>query len=217
MKSLSLSALYPTYTAANQCKSRPVWDGIISKTATPFTDLRSATPLRDGLTACLPGFFFKLSYALHLYFSPVKSLGNASSVMYTTNVHPGHNSVNYPPTIVTNGQSHPQRSAPTTNPTKDPINVIGVPSVHISNNQLVVGSSQSSLYSFLVPVIFPNLSDLFLLQAPHDPIRLSRSSATVHLELSGCVIGMGPYPPIPRCHPCNVGPVRGQNGLENAS
>ncbi|KAJ7597030.1 kinase-like domain-containing protein [Mycena floridula] len=62
-----------------------------------------------------------------------------------TNVQTGHNFV---PTIVTNGhvqqQQQPQRPTQPQNTPREPINVVGIPSVYIENNHLVVGSSQSS-------------------------------------------------------------------------
>lgn len=48
-------------------------------------------------------------------------------------------------------------------------------------------------------------------------IHLSRSSVMVPLVPSGCVIGMGPYPPIHLFPPCSVDRVRGQSGRGSGS
>ena len=48
-------------------------------------------------------------------------------------------------------------------------------------------------------------------------IHLSRSSVMVHLVPSGCVIGMGPYPPIHHFPPCNADRARGLSGWGSGS
>ncbi|TFK41165.1 kinase-like domain-containing protein [Crucibulum laeve] len=72
------------------------------------------------------------------YTHPPQSLGNARRIMYapSQNVHNPHH--NIPPP-----QQQPHRNPPNNIP-KDPVNVVGIPSVSIQNNRLVVGSSQSS-------------------------------------------------------------------------
>lgn len=145
------------------------------------------------------------------------------------NVHQGHNQQHYLPHIHSNGHANhpapqmhpqhspaqpppPQRPAPAASIPKSPINVVGIPSVHIENNQLVVGSSQSSQCS-------PSIScgpPAYISQVRHDPTPPSRCWATVHLEQSGCVIGMGPYPPIHLSHPCNAAQGPDQSGQGSA-
>ena len=68
-----------------------------------------------------------------------------------------------------------------------------------------------SLYSFTYTHIF------YYHQVRRALIHLSRSSAMVPLVPSGCVIGMGPYPPIHLFPPCSVDRVRGQSGPGSGS
>lgn len=131
--------------------------------------------------------------------SSILATGNAKRIMYPTenNVH------NNP----TNGH-HPQRSQAQHH--KDPVTVVGIPSVSIQNNRLEVGSSQSSQsLSFIArsPLTHPPM------QVRHDLTHPSRYWEMVLSERSGCAIGMGPYPPIPLSLPCNVDGARARSGL----
>jgi hypothetical protein len=105
--------------------------------------------------------------------SPTNALGNASRIMYATSSNPqqGHNPhYDIPHIRISNGHASPsnqngnsnhppqpqpvaptqsQRSAQPAAVAKEPITVVGVPSVSIQANHLVVGSSQSSQYSRL--------------------------------------------------------------------
>jgi len=193
------------------------------------------------ITICFVDLFHITSpYSVPLSPLPLV-LGNASRIMYATSiqVQHGHNLPHYNPhiQILTNGHVQPspshlplpnghshnqppppaqsQRSAPPPAP-KEPITVVGIPSVSIQNNQLLVGSSQSSQcpHQLTIPVF---LMPLLLCQVQRAPIHPSRYWATVHSVQSGCVIGMGPYPPIPHSLPCNVEQEQDQNGRVSGS
>lgn len=142
--------------------------------------------------------------------------------MYATpsHVHNGHNLPHYNNHYPNPHQAPPpppppsQRSAPAA-VSKEPITVVGIPSVSIQNNHLVVGTSQSSesqptTFSLIIHLVYAS-------QVRRAPTLLLKSSAMGHSVRSGCAIGMGRYPPIPHFPPCSVEQGQDLNGQESGS
>ena len=156
--------------------------------------------------------------------SPV---GDASPGRIMHSIHPSqsqyhvHSRPPPPSNSTASSSSRPPPPHQSQQNTRDPVSVIGVPSVTVEYNQLVVGdartcafiphaSTRFQTHSHSPP--FPSLSfSFFFSQHPHAHTLLSKSSAMGRLEPSGCVIGMGPYPPIHLCPPCSAAQVHVQS------
>ena len=110
-----------------------------------------------------------------------------------------------------NGNSHhppPHKAAPSSH--KEPIHVLGIPSVTVENNQLMVGDSQSS--NFSIHLFFLHYAQsAFPSQVPLAHTPPSRSSVMAPSVQYGYAIGMGRYRPIHPCPPCNVVPAQDQS------
>src|SRR5258707_10290276 len=109
-------------------------------------------------------------------------------------VHPVHHN-NHPPSS--------KQPLPRTT-----ITVVGIPSVTVQNNSLVVGTSQTSMFPAQVHIC----AHLTFLQALLVPIRLSKSLAMAPLELFCSAIGTEHYHPTPPSLLCSVVLARDQIG-----
>lgn len=98
---------------------------------------------------------------------------------------------------------------------KQPVTVLGIPSVTVQNDQLLVGDSHSS-QSSNSSIPHPTCKIIHLTFSPITQVQLaltpsSRSSVTAPLVQSGNAIGMGRYRPIHPSLQCSQAQVQGQN------